>query len=103
MTTQTVRSILRLVAVLTVFVGGIGIWTSVISAFAFRQFVVNAMDSMEVHASLAGAGWFGVLSWSVVAAGGGVFYALSAGIARHVTGESVAPVRAPAARHEGRS
>ena len=88
MSTQNVRSILRIVAVLTILVGGIGVSTSLIAAFAIQTFV--SADGPAIQHSVAGIGWIGMLSWVAVVAWGMGLYQLSPGIAHHITSEPAA-------------
>ena len=97
MSTQSVRSLLRIVAVLTILVGGIGVSTAIIGSFAIRQLMQSASEGLSVQSSVGSAGLFAILSWLVVVAWGAALYQLSPGIARHITSEPepepVAPKR----------
>jgi hypothetical protein len=99
MSTQTVRSMLRFVAVVTILVGGIGVSTTIIGSFASRQLMERLSEGLRVQSSVGSAGLFGILSWLVVVAWGAALYQLSPGIAHHITSEPepepVEPKRVP--------
>jgi len=87
MSMQTVRSILRIVAVVTMLVGGIGVSVSMIGAVAIQQLMQSASEGASVQHSVMSAGLFGVLSWLAVLGWGAAFYKMSPAIARLITSE----------------
>jgi hypothetical protein len=85
MTTANVRSILRIVAVVTILVGGIGVSTSIFATYAIRQ--LTSGDGLQIQSSVSSAGWLSILSRFFVCAWGVGLYQLSPGLARHITSE----------------
>jgi hypothetical protein len=95
MNTASVRSILRIVAVITILVGDIGASTVAISTLGVSRFMESASQGTDLHMSVSGMGGYAVLAWLVVAAWGAALYVLSPFIARHITSE---PGQRPALR-----
>ncbi|MBK7644072.1 MAG: hypothetical protein IPJ19_13645 [Planctomycetes bacterium] len=87
MSTQTVRSILRIVAVVTVFVGLLGFSTALVGAFSVRWFANSISNEFDLRQSVASVGLFGAISWFVVMAWGCALFQMSQGLARLVASE----------------
>ena len=92
MSTQNVRSFLRIVAVVTMLVGGIGVSTAMIASIAMREMMQSVSEGVSVQHSVTSVGFFGVLCWLAVLGWGAAMYQMSPWIARHITSE---PEQAP--------
>jgi uncharacterized membrane protein YccF (DUF307 family) len=87
MSTQLVRTILRLVAVFVVFGGVLGASTALLSAFAMIAFADNVGHDTSFRSSMSGFGLISVFTWLVVIAWGAALFHFSPTIARMVTSE----------------
>jgi hypothetical protein len=81
MNTITVRAILRIVAVLTMFAGGIGVCLGMLGVWSMRRFLQTHALGVDIDPSVAGQA---ELSWLVVSLSGLVLYVLSSAIARNI-------------------
>ncbi len=96
MSTATVRCILRIVAIVTILVGWIGMSMGLIGLWSISSLMRESnMDfqssvhgaGIDFHSSISGLGAYAILSWLVVATSGLILYVASAAIARRVTQE----------------
>ncbi len=94
MSTQLVRTILRLVAVFTVFVGVLGASTTLLGAFAMVFVADNVARDTGFRSSVGGIGLISVFTWLVAIAWGVALFHFSPGIARMVTSEPATTTQA---------
>ena len=87
MSTHAVRSILRIVAVVTVLVGAIGVSTSIIAGFAMSAAIQSTAEGLSIHRDLSSVGVYAALTWLVVIFWGVVLWNVSAGLARYLVSE----------------
>jgi hypothetical protein len=87
MTTANVRSILRIVAVITILVGDIGASTVAIGVLSMNRLMESTSGGADLHLSVSSMGGYAVLTWLVVAGWGVALYLFSPAIARHITSE----------------
>lgn len=100
MSTQVVRTILRIVAVLLVFAGVLGVSLTLVGAFG--AVVLSSTLRMDVlrGADVSGVTLYGALMWCVPIFWGCALFQLSPGLARFVMSEpaerpEIAPVLRP--------
>jgi len=87
MSTQLVRTILRLVAVFTVFGSVLGASTTLLNAFALVFVADNVARDTGFRSSVGGIGLISVFTWLVAIAWGIALFHFSAGIARMITSD----------------
>jgi hypothetical protein len=87
MSTSTVRTVLRIVAVVTVLVGWIGVSIGVIGLWGMNKVMQTAIPGGELSFSMTSMSGYAILSWLVVPTWGFLLYAASPMLARHITSD----------------
>jgi len=93
MTAQLARCILRIIAVVTMLIGVIGISSAIVAAYGFKYLAATMSLGLEVNGTAANAGFLGTAEWLVVVGWGFVLWQVSRGLARLILSEP-APVPA---------
>jgi hypothetical protein len=102
MSTQSVRSVLRIIAAVTVLIGAIGVSTTLVAVYGIHFVSQSSAPDVEVRGTVASVGLLGVFTWFVVIAWGIALYQVSAGLARLITSEPAAASdsRVPSAQRD---
>ena len=87
MNTQLARCILRILAVVTMLIGAIGISSAIVAAYAIKYLAATMSPGLEVNATAANAGLLGTAAWLVVVGWGFALFQVSPGLARLVVSE----------------
>ncbi|HVS10925.1 MAG TPA: hypothetical protein VMS76_13740 [Planctomycetota bacterium] len=84
MTESTVRSILRIVAMVTILIGNILTTSTFVGLLATRSTLQGATMDVQVSGVVAEMGFYAVLGHALVIGWGLVLYATSPRLARHI-------------------